>query len=52
MLTSGHDCAVARRVVICRQAGPHDILVELETSWVTVNDDALMRGRACQNAPE
>lgn len=33
--------------MICRQGSPNDILVELETSWVTVNEDALMRGYAC-----
>ncbi len=40
-LRSGETC------VICRHGAPHDILVELETSWVTVNEDALMRGYAC-----
>jgi hypothetical protein len=29
---------------ICLQGAPNDILVELESSWVTVNEDALMRG--------
>lgn len=33
--------------VICRQGVPGDILVELETSWVTVNEDAPIRGYAC-----
>jgi diadenosine tetraphosphate (Ap4A) HIT family hydrolase len=33
--------------VICRQGGPNDVLAELETSWVTVNEDAPMRGYAC-----
>src|SRR5687768_8808368 len=33
--------------VICRQGAPHDIVAELETSWVTVNEDAPMRGYAC-----
>lgn len=33
--------------VICRQGTPNDILAELETSWVTVNEDAPMRGYAC-----
>jgi diadenosine tetraphosphate (Ap4A) HIT family hydrolase len=33
--------------VICRRGAPSEILVELETSWVTVNEDALMRGYAC-----
>jgi len=33
--------------VICRQGVPNDLLMELETSWVTVNEDAPMRGYAC-----
>ncbi|MGH7393367.1 MAG: hypothetical protein ACREM3_28520 [Candidatus Rokuibacteriota bacterium] len=33
--------------MICGQGAPSDVLVELETSWVTVNEDALMRGYAC-----
>ncbi len=33
--------------VICRQGVPNDVLVELETSWVTVNEDAPMRGYTC-----
>lgn len=33
--------------VICRQGVPNDLLAELETSWVTVNEDAPMRGYAC-----
>jgi diadenosine tetraphosphate (Ap4A) HIT family hydrolase len=33
--------------VICRQGTPNDILTELEVSWVTVNEDAPMRGYAC-----
>lgn len=33
--------------VICRQRAPKDLLVELEASWVTVNEDAPMRGYAC-----
>jgi diadenosine tetraphosphate (Ap4A) HIT family hydrolase len=33
--------------VICRQGRPNDVLAELETSWVTVNEDAPMRGYAC-----
>jgi diadenosine tetraphosphate (Ap4A) HIT family hydrolase len=33
--------------VICRRGAPNDILVELESSWVTVNEDAPMRGYAC-----
>lgn len=41
LLRSSEGC------VICRQGAPNDILVELETSWVTVNEDALMRGYAC-----
>jgi diadenosine tetraphosphate (Ap4A) HIT family hydrolase len=40
-LRSGEAC------VICRQGVPNDILLELDTSWVTVNEDALMRGYAC-----
>lgn len=40
-LRSGEAC------VICRQGAPGDILVELEISWVTVNEDAPMRGYAC-----
>ncbi len=40
LLRSGEAC------VICRQGAPNDILVELETSWVTVNEDAPMRGYA------
>jgi diadenosine tetraphosphate (Ap4A) HIT family hydrolase len=40
-LCSGEAC------VICRQGAPNDILAELETSWVTVNEDAPMRGDAC-----
>lgn len=41
LLRSGEAC------VICRQGVPDDILAELETSWVTVNGNALMRGYAC-----
>jgi diadenosine tetraphosphate (Ap4A) HIT family hydrolase len=37
----------AEACVICRQGTPHDILAELDTSWVTVNEDAPMRGYAC-----
>jgi diadenosine tetraphosphate (Ap4A) HIT family hydrolase len=37
----------AEACVICRQGMPNDILAELETSWVTVNEDAPMRGYAC-----
>ena len=33
--------------IVCRQGAPKDILVELEASWVTVNEDAPMRGYAC-----
>jgi diadenosine tetraphosphate (Ap4A) HIT family hydrolase len=40
-LCSGEAC------VICREGAPNDILAELETSWVTVNEDAPMRGYAC-----
>src|SRR5262245_66680154 len=40
-LRSGEACA------ICRQGVPNDILMELEASWVTVNEDAPMRGYAC-----
>ena len=28
----------------------NDILVELETSWVTVNEDALLRGYAASSS--
>jgi diadenosine tetraphosphate (Ap4A) HIT family hydrolase len=37
----------AEACVICQQGAPNDILVELETSWVTVNEDAPTRGYAC-----
>jgi diadenosine tetraphosphate (Ap4A) HIT family hydrolase len=40
-LRNGEAC------VICRRGAPNDVLVELDTSWVTVNEDALMRGYAC-----
>lgn len=40
-LRTGEAC------VICRQGSPSEILVELETSWVTVNEHAPMRGYAC-----
>jgi diadenosine tetraphosphate (Ap4A) HIT family hydrolase len=40
-LCSGEAC------VICRRGAPNNILAELETSWVTVNEDPLMRGYAC-----
>ena len=40
-LRSGETC------VICRRGAPEDVLVELESSWVTVTEDALMRGYAC-----
>jgi diadenosine tetraphosphate (Ap4A) HIT family hydrolase len=40
-LRSGKAC------VICRQGAPKDVLVELDTSWVTINEDAPMRGYAC-----
>jgi diadenosine tetraphosphate (Ap4A) HIT family hydrolase len=33
--------------VICRRGQPNGILTELETSWVTVNEDAPMHGYAC-----
>ena len=33
--------------MICRHGTPNDILAELESSWVTVNEDAPMRGYAC-----
>jgi phosphoribosylglycinamide formyltransferase-1 len=33
--------------VICGRGAPKDILLELEASWVTVNEDAPMRGYAC-----
>jgi diadenosine tetraphosphate (Ap4A) HIT family hydrolase len=37
----------AEACVICGRGAPNDILVELDTSWVTVNEDAPMRGYAC-----
>jgi diadenosine tetraphosphate (Ap4A) HIT family hydrolase len=37
----------AAACVICRRGAPNDVLTELETSWVTVNEDAPMRGYAC-----
>lgn len=37
----------AEACVICRRGTPNDILAELDTSWVTVNEDAPMRGHAC-----
>jgi diadenosine tetraphosphate (Ap4A) HIT family hydrolase len=40
-LRSGEAC------VICRQGTPNDTLTELESAWVTVNEDAPMRGYAC-----
>jgi hypothetical protein len=40
-LYSGED------YMICRRGKPNDILTELESSWVTVNEDAPMRGYAC-----
>jgi diadenosine tetraphosphate (Ap4A) HIT family hydrolase len=40
-LRSGESC------VICQQGKPNDILTELETAWVTVNEHAPMRGYAC-----
>jgi diadenosine tetraphosphate (Ap4A) HIT family hydrolase len=40
-LRSGEACA------ICRAGTPNDILAELESTWVTVNEDAPMRGYAC-----
>jgi diadenosine tetraphosphate (Ap4A) HIT family hydrolase len=33
--------------VICRQAMPNDTLTELESSWVTVSENAPLRGYAC-----
>jgi diadenosine tetraphosphate (Ap4A) HIT family hydrolase len=33
--------------VICRQGTPSDTLAELESSWVTVSEDAPLRGYAC-----
>jgi diadenosine tetraphosphate (Ap4A) HIT family hydrolase len=37
----------AESCVICRAGKPNDILVELDTSWVTMGEDAPMRGYAC-----
>lgn len=33
--------------VICRAGKPNDVLIELDTSWVSVGEDAPMRGYAC-----
>lgn len=40
-LTRGESCP------ICAQGRPRDIVAELETSWVTVQERAPMRGYAC-----
>lgn len=40
-LCSGADC------VICRRGVPLDVVASLEASWVTVNEDAPMRGYCC-----
>lgn len=45
LLRSGEAC------VICRQGAPNDVLAELETSWVTVSEDALMPGLAMPEGP-
>ena len=37
----------AEACVICGRGSPRDLLVELEGSWVTVNEDAPMPGCAC-----
>ncbi len=38
---SGEDC------VICRRGEPLDVIAELETSWVTMGEDAPLRGYCC-----
>jgi diadenosine tetraphosphate (Ap4A) HIT family hydrolase len=40
-LRSGEDC------VICRQGTPSDVVAELGSTWVTMTEDAPMRGYAC-----
>jgi diadenosine tetraphosphate (Ap4A) HIT family hydrolase len=37
----GEEC------VICRQGAPNDIVAVLDSAWVTMNEDAPMRGYAC-----
>jgi phosphoribosylglycinamide formyltransferase-1 len=37
----------AEACIICRRGAPNNILLELAASWVTVNEDAPMRGYAC-----
>jgi diadenosine tetraphosphate (Ap4A) HIT family hydrolase len=37
----------AENCVICRAGKPNDVLVELDASWVTVGEDAPIRGYAC-----
>ena len=32
---------------ICRDDGPHDVIAELESSWVTMGERSPMRGYAC-----
>jgi diadenosine tetraphosphate (Ap4A) HIT family hydrolase len=38
---SGEDC------VICRRGTPRDVIAELEASWLTMGEDAPMRGYCC-----
>jgi hypothetical protein len=48
--TDPHGWAQARSAencVICRAGKPNDIVCELDASWVTASEDALMRGYAC-----
>ena len=37
----------AENCVICRAGKPNDVIADLDTSWVTVGDDAPMPGYAC-----
>ena len=40
-LCSGENC------VICRRGQPKDVVATLEASWLTINEDAPLRGYAC-----
>ena len=33
--------------MICRQGAPNDVVADLDSAWVTMNEDAAMRGYAC-----
>jgi diadenosine tetraphosphate (Ap4A) HIT family hydrolase len=44
---SSGDVQDRNACVICRQAMPNDTLTELESSWVTVSENAPLRGYAC-----